>query len=61
MEYAIKISMCPHEWDNKNRPYFWMIEKGGCNYGFGWSETPEMACKDALAYYRKCFEGNEND
>ena len=51
MDYKIEVDMCPHEWDNKNKPYFWMITNGVCNNGFGWSETPEQAWKDALNYY----------
>ena len=51
MDYKIEVEMCPNEWANQNRPYFWMITNGVCKNGFGWSETPEQAWKDALKYY----------
>ena len=38
-------------------PYFWCIlifkRTNWCNEGFGWSETPEQAWKDALSYYER--------
>ena len=58
MDYKIEIDMCPHEWANENRPYFWMITNGVCNNGFGWSETPEQAWKDALNYYINHVKSN---
>lgn len=58
MDYKIEVDMCPHEWDNENRPYFWMITNGVCNNGFGWSETPEQAWKDALNYYINHVKSN---
>lgn len=64
MDYEIKVNMYPHEWDNKSAPYFWMISKEGCNEGFGWSETPEKAWKDALEYYqhiKEAFDNNKGD
>jgi len=57
MDYEIVVNMSPHEWDSKSKPYFWMISKNNCNYGHGWSETPEKAWKDALEYYKKVILG----
>lgn len=52
-EYHIQILMTPHPWDNKEKPYCWVIFEGNCNAGFGWSETPEQAWKDANEYHKK--------
>ena len=51
-EYRIEVCMTPHPWDSKNKPY-WVIFKGNCNAGFGWSETPEKAWEDANEYHKK--------
>lgn len=51
MDYEIIVNMTHYEKCCKHRPYFWHIFFGGCNVGFGWSETPEKAWKDALEYY----------
>ena len=55
-EYRIEVCMTPHPWDNKHKPYYWIIFEGNCNAGFGWCETPDKAWEEALAYYKKYKE-----
>lgn len=56
-EYKIEVTMNPHEWDNKEDPYFWCIlgwhSDAWCNEGCGWSITPEQAWKDANEYFSR--------
>lgn len=53
MNYKIEINMFPYEWEDKSKPYCWVIKSDGHDYGCGWSETPERAWQDALDYYNK--------
>ena len=52
-EYKIEVCMNPHHWDNKEKPYYWVIFEGNCNAGFGWCETPEQAWVEARQYYEE--------
>lgn len=57
MEYVIEVTMEPHYHDNKNKPYFWCllkIHEDGIrtNDGSRWSETPELAFKEANEFYK---------
>ena len=47
-EYAIEVSLVPHTWDNKHKPFFWVIfetQNSGVrtNEGCGWAVSPQIA------------------
>lgn len=54
-EHVINVGMTPHPWDNKEKPYYWVVMRNGCNEGFGWSKTAEQAWKDARNHYKNVF------
>lgn len=54
-EYRIEVSLTPHPWDNKEKPFFWMIagysiksEHWGNTGCCGWAENPDAAIIEAL-------------
>ncbi len=61
-EMTIQITMCPHEHDNKHKPYFWVImqtcEDGSkFNTGLcGWQITPQQAWQEAIETYNNFVE-----
>ena len=55
-EYAIEVSLVPHTWDNKHKPFFWIIfetQNSGVrtNEGCGWAVSPKISWEDAMDYY----------
>jgi len=54
-ELHIEISMTPHTWDNRNKPYSWTLlrwcKTAWCNVGFGWAKTSKEAWEDASKHY----------
>lgn len=66
VEHKIEVTLTPHPWDNKEKPYFWSIlewgkEGGWYNIGCGWSESPLAAYAAAELYYNTNIKNNEED
>jgi hypothetical protein len=59
IEQEIRVLLTPHTWDNRTKPYFWVImnyyhDSGWCNSGIcGWENTPQKAWEQAYKEFNK--------
>ena len=58
--YKIEVFLFPDNEYYPDKPYFWCMlncdnreDADWCNYGAGWSESPQKAWDDAYGYYKK--------
>jgi len=64
--YSIDVSLEPHFWDNKHKPYFWVIFETHAdgvktNEGCGWAVSPQIAWEDAMDYYNNFISKREKN
>lgn len=57
----VDISATPDYKDNKNYPYKWEIRKEEILEDYGWSESLDIAFKDAKSALNRLQEGEINE
>lgn len=53
-EYAVKISLVKHIYDNSENPFYWSLiryDKSWHQIAFGWESSPQKCFSAALKYY----------